>query len=33
MMISALKMIAEVMADSGLCRCKMLSFARPGMTP
>src|ERR1035437_6449695 len=29
-MIRALKMIAEVIADSGLCRCRMLSLARSG---
>src|ERR1035438_8505453 len=31
-MISALKMIADVIAESGLCRCRMLSLARPGIT-
>src|ERR1700759_2106066 len=30
MMISALKMIAEVIADWGLCRCRMLSFCNCG---
>src|SRR6266568_4443927 len=29
-MISALKMIAEVIADCGLCRCRMLSLFRAG---
>src|SRR6516225_11401666 len=31
-MISALKMIAEVIADFGLYRCRTLSLARPGIT-
>src|SRR6516225_8505288 len=33
MMTSALKMIAEVIAESGLCRCMMLSLFSPGNTP
>src|SRR6266516_8125211 len=32
MMISALKMIAEVIAALGLYRCRMFSLARPGIT-
>ena len=32
MMISALKMIADVIAESGLCRCRMFSLPRAGIT-
>src|SRR5579863_3161519 len=32
-MISALKMIAEAIAEFALCRCMMLIFSSPGKTP